>query len=335
MARASNFTDRQKADLFVRDHATCAYTGQNLWMLDHGVDPDYQIDWADHLIPVSKGGTSTLENGVCASWLANYDKLDKTSGGECLYRAGVATPTYFETRKSLSTEMATQFARFSRLHYSDWYFNRALFRMWLGIRYLSEKDNARSRDDAYYASASLKSISSWRSMISKESVLSLESRGLAPLLPTEDQKIMLRLREAISTGDIIVILKRLLPAYMAKVPTPDELFNGLSEGPSGRFWQLDINGTSFTTKRTRTSNVTASTTAPTKQTGRERLFEVNMRSSHKFWGISIAGNAIMTRFGKLGSDGEVGFEEYPDAAAANEDYEKLVKEKIKKGYEEK
>lgn len=33
--------------------------------------PVEKIDWADHIYPVSKGGLSTVENGICASWFQN------------------------------------------------------------------------------------------------------------------------------------------------------------------------------------------------------------------------------------------------------------------------
>ena len=74
MPRTSNFTDGEKAVLFALGKAMCAYTGRNLWILDYGADPNYQPDWADHVVPVSKGGASTLDNGVCACVEANSDK---------------------------------------------------------------------------------------------------------------------------------------------------------------------------------------------------------------------------------------------------------------------
>ena len=65
MAR-TNFTDRQKAEIYTLDRATCAYSGRNLWLLDHGIDGKYIVDWAEHIKPASKSGKSNLENGVCA-----------------------------------------------------------------------------------------------------------------------------------------------------------------------------------------------------------------------------------------------------------------------------
>ena len=38
-AKRAEFTDRQKADIFVRDRALCCYTGKSLWLLDYGGGP--------------------------------------------------------------------------------------------------------------------------------------------------------------------------------------------------------------------------------------------------------------------------------------------------------
>jgi hypothetical protein len=183
MTRASNFTDQQRAELFVRDRATCAYTGRNLWLLDHGADPYYQVDWADHRIPVAREGRSTLSNGVCAGWSANFDKRDRQDSHICFFLRGAATAAYLKTHAALPRLVERQFQRFSRLHYSDWYLNRALFRLWLGIAYLSEENCPRSRDDIYYSRASFRILARWRRIAERESVPAVEARGLAPRRP--------------------------------------------------------------------------------------------------------------------------------------------------------
>ena len=38
MAGASRFTNAQKAQLYVMHRATCAYTGDKLWILDGGAN---------------------------------------------------------------------------------------------------------------------------------------------------------------------------------------------------------------------------------------------------------------------------------------------------------
>jgi hypothetical protein len=227
MPRLSNFTDRQKAELFVRDRATCGYTGKSLWLLDYGADPYFDPDWADHVVPVAKGGQSALANGVSACWSANREKRDSTGDKHaCLFLGGKPTPAYFRAhtlggsenaRKVLPPELRQQVERFSRLHYSDWFFNRALFRLLLGIAYLSEKGCTRTRDDVYYARAGLRVRLAWERLARRHAVPALEERGLSPKRPSADQSIMLSIRDQTSADGIRSLMRRLLPIYSAKL----------------------------------------------------------------------------------------------------------------------
>ena len=61
-----------------------------------------------------------------------------------------------------------------------------------------------------------------------------------------------------------------------------------------------------------------------------RRFEVD----EKFWMIKLDGDAHTVRFGKTGTTGQEKSKEFGDEEAARKDYEKLIKEKTKKGYEE-
>ena len=47
------------------------------------------------------------------------------------------------------------------------------------------------------------------------------------------------------------------------------------------------------------------------------------------------GTDVKTRYGKIGTDGQTTLKSFDDAAGAQKEYDKLVKEKTKKGYEEK
>jgi hypothetical protein len=215
--RKTNFTDRQKADIYVRDRAICAYSGRNLWLLDYGADSRYISDWADHILPVSRGGQSTVENGICASWIYNYAKGNSERPHLILFLAGRPTPDFFYIYDIVTMETARNLKRFGQLHYSDWYFNRALWRMCLGIWWLDNRARGiiRSRDDYYYANASMKFINIWRSIIEKEAVPSLKKRGLIPRTLTEDQKLFLSLRNVVSSYDILKLMKSLLPYHRA------------------------------------------------------------------------------------------------------------------------
>jgi predicted DNA-binding WGR domain protein len=65
-----------------------------------------------------------------------------------------------------------------------------------------------------------------------------------------------------------------------------------------------------------------------------RYFEFSEGTSNKFWEITMTGNAVKTRYGKIGTPGQQTLKEFGDKAAAQKEYDKLVHEKTKKGYEE-
>jgi predicted DNA-binding WGR domain protein len=66
-----------------------------------------------------------------------------------------------------------------------------------------------------------------------------------------------------------------------------------------------------------------------------RYFEFVDGSSSKFWEINLDGSSFTTRYGKIGTDGQQSLKEYDSEAKAKVEYDKLVAEKVKKGYLEK
>lgn len=67
----------------------------------------------------------------------------------------------------------------------------------------------------------------------------------------------------------------------------------------------------------------------------KRYFEFVEGSSSKFWEISLEGTSVITRYGRIGSDGQTSVKDFDSDAKAQKEYDKLVGEKTKKGYEEK
>jgi uncharacterized protein (TIGR02996 family) len=67
----------------------------------------------------------------------------------------------------------------------------------------------------------------------------------------------------------------------------------------------------------------------------ERYFEFIEGTSSKFWAISMEGSEVSTRYGKIGTPGQKTLKEFDGKAAAFKEFDKLVAEKTKKGYEEK
>jgi predicted DNA-binding WGR domain protein len=66
-----------------------------------------------------------------------------------------------------------------------------------------------------------------------------------------------------------------------------------------------------------------------------RYFEFSEGTSNKFWEIKLEGTSVRTRYGKIGSSGQQTVKDFPNDEKANKEYDKLVAEKTKKGYEEK
>lgn len=68
--------------------------------------------------------------------------------------------------------------------------------------------------------------------------------------------------------------------------------------------------------------------------GPSRRFEFIGGSSQKFWEISVAGNSFTVRFGRIGAGGQSQTKTFADEAKASREAEKLIAEKVKKGYVE-
>jgi len=66
-----------------------------------------------------------------------------------------------------------------------------------------------------------------------------------------------------------------------------------------------------------------------------RYFEFSEGSSHKFWEIILDGTSFTTRYGRIGTPGTESMKEYDSEDKAKKEHDKLVAEKVKKGYEEK
>ena len=71
-----------------------------------------------------------------------------------------------------------------------------------------------------------------------------------------------------------------------------------------------------------------STAAPTGT----RRFEYSAGNSHKFWEISVRGAEVSVHYGRIGSQGQKNVKSFPDRVAASKHAEKLMNEKLQKGY---
>jgi DNA ligase-1 len=73
-------------------------------------------------------------------------------------------------------------------------------------------------------------------------------------------------------------------------------------------------------------------TVPVSTTSSVRRFEFSEGHSNKFWEISVVGTHVTVHFGRIGTTGQTQMKSFPDSAAANKHVEKLIGEKVKKGY---
>ena len=65
-----------------------------------------------------------------------------------------------------------------------------------------------------------------------------------------------------------------------------------------------------------------------------RRFEFIGGTSAKFWEIEVNSTSVVVRYGRLGTSGQQQDKVFPDSAAASKHAEKLIAEKIGKGYSE-
>ena len=65
-----------------------------------------------------------------------------------------------------------------------------------------------------------------------------------------------------------------------------------------------------------------------------RRFEFVRGNSAKFWEISVAGNDVTVRYGRLGTDGQVQTKAFPNSTAAGRHVDKIIVDKKRKGYTE-
>src|SRR5262245_49614936 len=65
-----------------------------------------------------------------------------------------------------------------------------------------------------------------------------------------------------------------------------------------------------------------------------RRFELSEGTSNKFWEIVLDGKTFNVRFGRIGTNGQQQAKSFPTPAKAKAEHDKLVTEKLGKGYRE-
>jgi hypothetical protein len=210
--KRKEFTDRQKAEIFVLDRATCCMSGKSLWLLDYGAAPSFR-DWVDHINPSAKGGAAEIENGACMSWYHNHFKRDNQNmENHLLFFRGHPTQNFFLLNERIPEATAANLRRFENLHWSDWFFNRAVSHVLIAAGQGSDKrvdGNAFSRGSDYWASAAVKALAIWRKGASD--IQPMAKRGLVVKPREEDRALLLSMMESTSSHQVKAVITALTP----------------------------------------------------------------------------------------------------------------------------
>ncbi len=65
-----------------------------------------------------------------------------------------------------------------------------------------------------------------------------------------------------------------------------------------------------------------------------RTFQYSDAKSHKFWNIAVSGSSFTVTYGKVGSAGQSKTKSFPTPEKAQAEADKLIRQKLKKGYVE-
>jgi len=210
--KRSNFSEKDKAEIFVRDHATCAFSGKSLWLLDYGATPLWEYDWVDHIKPSARQGKATHDNGICASYTFNSKKGANSRDRTYFFQNGSPTENHYDYFNVLPGEMRRQLIRLSGLHTSDWYFNRCLLNACEGlqIKYENERPRPKWGVRSCY-NAAWNKLQDYQRLA--RGVPSMEARKILMDPDRADVKALLRLRGAETKADFVRQLNSLYPTY--------------------------------------------------------------------------------------------------------------------------
>jgi len=237
--KRAEFTDRQKATIFVRDRALCSMSGKSLWVLDYGASGSHKGDWADHIVPASRGGKAEVSNGACVSSI--YNKCRSNNEQPIyLFLSGWPTHDFFTVHEVVPEHIAEHLKRFATLHISDWYFNRAMVNILHGAACsLATRCDGKAftRNEAYYAKAAWKKLAEWKALAKADSVDGFEKRGLLPVGMDADQELLLRASECEKPEDI----EQIMPEIRPYLRDSFEMLSGLSciSGHDGKQVEYD------------------------------------------------------------------------------------------------
>ncbi len=219
------FSDTQKYQIYMLDHATCAFSGISLWLLDNGIKRNWQMDWVDHVKPSAKGGGVNIDNGVCASDFYNAKKKQNSSDNKYLVFRGKVTKNYIDTLGLPDDKLTTQLSRLSNLNKSDWFFNRTISGVFNGIDRRCYKNIVGinyTRDDEYWFKAGWKKFKTYLRLRTNESIV---KRGLMKSSIPFGSDILLELESVVSEKNYLEWIELVASKYY---PTSELYFKYFS-----------------------------------------------------------------------------------------------------------
>jgi len=211
--KRTEFTDNQKAEIYVRDNATCAFSCISLWVLDIGIRPNWEDDWVDHIKPSASGGSADLINGICASETFNKKKRDNTSDNIYFVKEGKITKDYINVFGLPPESLIEQLKRLSNLHISDWFFNKAITCIYTAFDWRCDiefNNKKLKRDDTYWYKAAWKKLQIFQK---KKPIHSINARNLVMQDMPFGTQYLLELETLDNYDNFIIWCEKIYPTY--------------------------------------------------------------------------------------------------------------------------
>jgi hypothetical protein len=174
------------------------------------------MDWADHIRPAAKNGDNSLENGACICSACNAKKGDNSRDKEYAFLGGAPSTSYLRRFDQINPLTDASLRANAHVHWTDWYFNRAICNMDFGVSQLRLAKGNRQRyvrDSAHYAKVTLNFVKEWRRRRQTEGVSHPRDRGLVPQILEPDHHLQLQMFDAETEQDILDLQEALLPHY--------------------------------------------------------------------------------------------------------------------------
>lgn len=211
--KRKEFTENQKAEIFARDSATCAFSGISLWFLDNGIKSNWQVDWVDHIKPSASGGGADIKNGICASNFFNAKKKDNSHDNVYFVKNGNLTEHYLRTFGKAPESLIERLSRLRNLNKQDWFFNRTISCVFIGFDCRCDKEfkgKYYKRTDEYWFSSGWKRLQKYNK---KKGLENLLERGLIKTpLPFGTDKL-LKLEEVKTESEFAEWIEEIYPSY--------------------------------------------------------------------------------------------------------------------------